>query len=195
MKRVLIALFLLLFTAGIVKSEDLENVQLDLRGYDTIQIPEGTLIPVMNEQEISTQYCSEGYKVSFVVTNDMYMYDTNIIPKETIIYGYIEKINEPVIGTNAAMKIRVSSMVYPDGTEIPIKGYLYNANNNVFGGGMSEPVKYHTVAQRQVKVHYITLQHRPSKERKMGTHTTIQSGSNEIVVLTAPCDITHTLTN
>lgn len=194
MKRLLIVLFLL-FTTGIVKSEELDNVQLDLRGYDTIQIPEGTFIPVMNAQEISTQYCSEGYKVSFVVTNDLYMYDTNIVPKETVINGYIEKINDPVIGTNAAMKIRVSSMVYPDGVEVPIKGYLYNANNNTFGGEMSEPVKYHTVAQRQVKVHYITLQHRPSKERKMGVHTTIPSGSNEIVVLTAPCDITHTLTN
>lgn len=195
MKKLIITICLILLTVCSVKSEDLDNVQLDLRGYDTIQIPEGTLIPVMNAQEISTQYCSEGYKVRFVVTNDLYMYDTNIIPKETVIYGYIEKINDPVVGTNAAMKIRVSSMVYADGTEVPIKGYLYNANNNTFGGEMSEPVKYHTVAQRQVKVHYVTLQHRPSKERRMGVHTTIPSGSNEIVVLTAPCDLTHTLTN
>ena len=80
-------------------------------------------------------------------------------------------------------------------SDLPIKGYLYNANNNVFGGELSEPVKYFKMSQRQTRVHYITLQGKPSWERKPGTHTTIPSGSNEIVVLTAPAEITHTLTN
>lgn len=171
---------------------ELEDIQLEMRDYDTVQIPAGTFIPVMNTQEISTQYCSEGYKVKFIVTTDLYMYDTIIIPKDTEIYGYIEKINDPVIGTNASMKIRVSKIVCNDGCEIPIKGYLYNANNNVFGGGISEPVKYHKMAQRQQKVHYTTLQVKPVYERKMGTHTMIETGSNEIVVLTAPAEIIHT---
>lgn len=195
MKKIFLLICLILFGGIYVQSADIENIQLDLRDYDSVEIPAGTFIPVMNAQEISTQYCSEGYKVKFIVTDDMYMYDTNIIPKETAIYGYIEKINDPVVGTNAAMKIRVSKMVYRNGIEVPIKGYLYNANNNVFGGELSEPVKYFKMSQRQTKVHHITLQAKPSWERKQGKHTTIPSGSNEIVVLTAPAQITHTLTN
>ena len=195
MKKLIILLCIVLFSSIAVKSEDLNNVQLDLRSYDAIEIPAGTFIPVMNAQEISTQYCSEGYKVKFSVNNDLYMYDTNIIPKETVIYGYVEKINDPVVGTNASMKIKVTYMSYPDGTEVPIRGYLYNANNNIFGGGLSEPLKYKKMAQRQLKVHYTTLQIKPVGGRKMGGHTTIPSGSNEIVVLTAPAEITHTLTN
>jgi len=191
MKKLLILLGILLIS-NYVQSAQLDNIQLEMRDYDTIEVPAGTFIPVMNTQEISTQYCSEGYKVKFIVTNDLYMYDTNIIPKDTEIYGYIEKINDPVVGTNASMKIRVSKMVYTDGTEVPIRGYLYNANNNIFGGEISQPVKYRKVAQRQLKVHYTTLQVKPVYERKMGTHTTIQTGSNEIVVLTAPAQIIHT---
>lgn len=182
----------LLFVLQNTQAAEIEDIQLPMRGYDTIEIPAGTFIPVMNAQEISTQYCSEGYKVKFIVTNDLYLYDTNIIPKDTEIYGYIEKINDPVIGTNAAMKIRVSKMVYSEGIEVPIKGYLYNSNNNVFGGGLSEPVKYHKVAQRQLKVHQTTLQVKPTYERKMGTHTTIPTGFGGIVVLTAPAEISHT---
>ena len=192
MKKILIIIGILLMLP--VRAE-MEDVQLDMRGYDAIEIPAGTFIPVMNAQEISTQTCSEGYKVKFIVTNDLYMHDTNIIPQESYIYGYIEKINSPIVGTNAAMKIRVSKLVYPDGVEIPIKGYLYNSNNNVFGGGLSEPTKYIKMAQRQQKVYYTTLQIKPSQGRKMGSHTTIPAGSNEIVVLTAPAEITHTLTN
>lgn len=191
MKKFLLLLGILLIT-NCVQAVELDDIQLEMRDYDTVEIPAGTFIPVMNTQEISTQYCSEGYKVKFIVTTDLFMYDTIIIPKDTEIYGYIEKINDPVIGTNASMKIRLTKIVCSDGCEIPIKGYLYNANNNVFGGGISEPVKYHKIAQRQQKVHYTTLQVKPVYERKMGTHTTIETGANEIVVLTAPAQIIHT---
>ena len=41
------------------------------------------------------------------------MYETNIIPRESEFYGYIEKINEPVVGTNGAMKIKITKMYDP----------------------------------------------------------------------------------
>lgn len=194
MRKILIILGLLLITPNVYCTE-FDNVQFEMRDYDAIEVPAGTFIPVMNTQEISTQYCSEGYKVKFIVTTDMYMHDTVIIPKDSEIYGYIEKINDPVVGTHASMKIRVSKLVYADGVELPIKGYLYTSNNNLFGGGISEPVEYRKLAQRQLRVRATTLQIKPVYERKMGEHTTINAGSNEIVVLTAPAHITHTLTN
>lgn len=194
MKKLLVILALLLF-AGNVQAEDLPNVQLDIRDYDAIEIPAGTFIPVINTQEISTQYCSEGYKVRFIATNDMYLHDTNIVPRGTEFYGYIEKINAPVVGTNAAMKIKITKMIYKDGYEVPVRGYLYTSNNNVFGGELTPPEKLLRIAHRQQKVKRTTLQIRPGNVRKMGAHTVIQSGSNEIIVLTDPAMITHTLTN
>lgn len=194
MKKILILFGLLLITPC-VNSAEIPNIQLEMRDYSEITIPQGTFIPVMNTQEISTQTCSEGYKVKFIATNDLYMHDTNIIPKDTEFYGYIEKINAPVVGTNAAMKIRISKMIYSDGYETPIKGYLYTSNNNLFGGEISEPVKYEKMAQRQQRVKRTTIQLRPSYERKMGNHTVIPTGSNEIIILTAPAIVTHTVTN
>lgn len=195
MKKLLLILVLLLVFQTAQAEEDLPNIQLPLRDYHGIILPAGTFIPVMNAQEISTQNCQEGYKVKFISTNDMFLHDTNIIPKDTIFYGYIEKINDPVIGTNASMKIRISKMAYADGYELPVKGYLYTANNNLFGGGISEPVKYKPMAQRQIRIKKTTIQMVPSYERKMGSHTTIEAGSNEIILLSTPTWITHTLTN
>ena len=194
MKKLILILVLMLIPIS-VNSAELPNVQLQLRDYHGIIIPAGTFIPVMNTQEISTQNCQEGYKVKFISTNDLFLHDTNIIPKDTEFFGYIEKINDPVVGTNAAMKIRISKMTFTDWYELPIKGYLYTSNNNIFGGGMSEPVKYKPMAQRQTKLRKTTIQMRPSYERKMGSHTTIETGSNEIIMLTSPAWITHTLTN
>ena len=78
MKKLLLILSLLLLPC--VSANEMDNVQLDMRGYNAVEIPAGTFIPVMNAQEISTQYCSEGYKVKFIVTNDMFVHDTKIIP-------------------------------------------------------------------------------------------------------------------
>ena len=82
MKKLLTILGLLFFT-GNIQAMELPDVQLDIRDYDAIEVPAGTFIPVINTQEISTQYCSEGYKVKFIATNDMYLHDTNIVPRGT----------------------------------------------------------------------------------------------------------------
>lgn len=196
-KLITLILFILcLFAGTLVNAETLPNVQLDMRDYDGIEVPAGTFIPVMNAQEISTQICSEGYKVKFVATNDLFMYDTIVVPKDTEFYGYIEKLNEPVVGTNASMKIKITKMVLTDGFETPIKGYIYTSNNNVIGGGISAPTKYIKMPHYDSRTGKTpTLQLRPGNERKLGSHTVINPGEDEIIILTAPAWITHTLTN
>ena len=190
-----ILLSTLIFPLG-ASSVEIQSVAIPMRDYAEIEIPAGTFIPVMNTQEISTQHCQEGYKVKFICTNDLFLYDTNIIPEETVFYGYIEKINEPVVGTNSSMKIKITKMVLQDGYELPIKGYIYSTNNNIIGGGISEPLKYRAMPQYStIAKGKATIQARPTMERKMGVHTTIATGANLIIILTAPAYITHTLTN
>lgn len=197
MKKVVLALAIILSFGAIsmVQAEEFENVQLELRDYSEIEVPAGTFIPVMAMAEISTAVCNEGYKVRFITTNDLYIKESNVIPKDTYIYGYIEELHEPVVGTNASMRIKLTRMVYADGCEIPMQGYVYTSNGNLIGGGISEPVKWVRMPHYQDRFHYVNLSLRPSHERKMGVHTTIQSGSQQIVVLTAPIYVSHTLIN
>lgn len=182
--------------------EPLQNIQLEMRNYDEIILPVGTFIPVINLQEISTETCPEGYKVKFIATNDLFMYETNIIPKNTEFYGYIEKINEPVVGTNASMKVKITKIIMPDGFEIPIRGYLYTSNNNLIGGELTPPSEWVKMPHYQSKFQGIswnhrgaTLQIRPGGKRCMGQHTKISAGEQQIIILTAPASITHTLTD
>lgn len=181
---------------------ELDNVQLPMRDYDAIELPMGAFIPIMSVQDISTQYCPEGYKVEFVTTNDLFLHETNIIPKNSRFYGYIEKIHEPVVGTHASMKIKITKLVLADTFEIPIKGYFYTSNNNLIGGGLSAPAEYVKVPHYQQKFQGRfwtrrgpTLQIRPGARRMMGEHTRINAGEEGLIILTAPAYITHTLTN
>lgn len=182
-------------------SAEIDKVQLEMRSYDGVTLPAGTFIPVLNTQEISTETCPEGYKVKFIATNDLYMYETNIIPRDTEFYGYIEKIHEPVVGTNASMRIKITKIVMKDGFEIPVKGYLYSSNDNLIGGELTPPAEWVRMPHYQDRFQGIgwihrgaTLQMRPGGTRMMGVHTSIPVGDQQIIVLTAPTEITHTST-
>lgn len=184
-----------------LRAEELPKIQLEMRNYDEITLPAGTFIPVLTTQEISTETCPEGYKVKFIATNDLFMYETNILPRNTELYGYIEKINEPVVGTNASMKIKITKILMPDGFEIPTRGYVYTSNSNLIGGELTPPSEWVKMPHYQSKFQGIawnhrgaTLQIRPGGKRSMGVHTRIPAGDQQIIILTAPTAITHTIT-
>lgn len=172
--------------------------EVKLRDYTEYDIPTGTHIPVISLQEFSTAYCEEGEPLSFLTTSDIYLYDKNVIPQGTKLTGYIDKKNEPIIGTHASMKIFINKMYLPDGFEIPIKSYVYSSNNNVIGGGITAPASYIKMPHYQRWVMFramSTLQCVPGAQRKMGEHITISSGANLIVVLVAPIHMSHTVIN
>ena len=172
--------------------------QPNLRDYDEYQIPAGYHVPVMSLQEFSTAYNEESDELEFVTTNDIYLFDKNVIPKGTKLKGFIEEKNEPIRGTNASMKVFVNKMYLSDGYEIPIKSYIYSANNNIIGGELTEPQDYIRMPHYQrwtMFRAYGVLQCVPGKQRKMGEHVTISSGADLFIVLVAPINMTHNVIN
>lgn len=172
--------------------------EVNLRDYDEFDIPAGTHIPVISLQEFSTAYTEEGDSVYFVTTSDIYLYNKNVIPEGTKLSGYIDKKNEPIIGTNAAMRVFINKMYLTDGYEVPIKSYIYTANNNIIGGELTPPASYIKVPhyQRWVMFRaYSVNRYAPGAQRRMGEHVTVSSGANLIVVLAEPIHMTHTVIN
>jgi len=191
------ALFLSLFVNESF-SEEVKNIQLDMRETDAIVVPAGIVIPVINMQEVSTETCPIGYKTKFVSTNDIYIDEVNVIPENSEFHGYIEKINEPVVGTNASMKIKIFRLTLPDGFSMPVKGYIYTSNDNIIGGELTSPSEWVKVPHYQEKYQRIawnyrgpTLQIRQGGKRSMGTHTKLPVGDRQLIVLTAPAEMTH----
>lgn len=199
MKRIWLSLtfgLLMIFCCPVSAEDAVVPVQIDVRSYDGVEVPAGTFIPVASAQEISTQYCQDGYKVRFTSTNDLYMHETNIIPVNTVFLGYVEGVHDPVVGTNASMKIKIIKMILPDGFEMPVQGYIYTSNNNLIGGEMSAPAEWVKMPHYQGNIGInTTLQVRPGRTRKMGSHTVITSGEDRLIILTDAVKVTHTLTN
>lgn len=191
MKNLLITLFILVVSFF---STCLAEDNYGLRDYDGVQIPTGTFIPVISSQEISTAYFDEGDIVKFISTSDLYMYETNILPKETEFVGYISKINEPVIGTNASMVIKITKLKLIDGFELPVRGYIYSVSNNLIGGEITYPETYDRKPSFRQGLDG-ALGCVPGATRKMGENKVIASGANLMIILVSPIFITHTVTN
>lgn len=169
-----------------------------LKDYYEYQIPAGYFIPIMSLQEFSTAYTEEGEELNFVTTNDIYLFNKNVIPQGSKLKGYIEKKNEPVRGTNAAMKVFINKLYLSDGYEIPIKAYISTTNDNIIGGELTQPEKYNKVPHYQRWSMFRAcgvLQYVPGSQRRMGEHVTVSSGANLKMVLVAPINMTHTVIN
>lgn len=191
MKKLFFAVFIFIFAAvGLCLADDNSG----LRDYDGIELAKGTLIPVISTQEISTQYCDIGTWVKFLSTSDLYLYETNVIPQNTEFFGYIEKLNEPIIGTNASMVIKIAKLRFIDGFELPVRGYIYVNNSPLIGGELTEPTSY--VKKASYRQGFFTMVgYVPGPSRKMGEHKVIASGADLQIVLTGPLYITHTINN
>lgn len=192
MLKRLITIFLIFLISSATASE------LSLRDYDEFKIPAGYHIPIMSMQEFSTAYSEEGEALDFITTNDIFLFDKNVLPSGSKLKGYIEKKHEPVRGTNASMKVFINKMYLTDGFEIPIKAYIYTANDNTIGGELTAPLKYNKVPHFQrwsMFRAYGVLQYVPGEQRKMGEHVTVSSGANLTMVLVAPINMTHTVIN
>lgn len=191
MKKILVLLFSIFILMFAVQAEPYLS-----RDYDGIEVPAGSFIPVMSLQDFSTAYSDSTNQLKFVCYNDVYEFETVIIPKGTMFYGFIEKKNEPVIGTHASMVVRITKMVYEDGFTIPIVGYLHTPNGNLIGGGMTMPEKWDKMPhyQKRIARHFIGVQqYVPGETRRMGEHVTVASGANMLIVLAQPLFITHTM--
>lgn len=191
MKKLLFTLFILFIaTLGMSFADD----NSELRDYEGIELTKGTFIPVISAQEISTQYCDVGTNLKFIATTNLYLYDTVVIPQNSEFFGYIEKKNEPIIGTNASMVIKITKLKFTDGFEIPMRGYIYTVNGNLIGGEFTEPANFDKIASYRQGYKTMTG-YVPGASRKMGEHKVIASGADLLITLTGPLYITHTVTN
>ena len=189
-KKLIILLILFLGLCNICFAENTCN----LREYSVVEVPSGTFIAVLSNQEISTLYFDIGQKVEFTATTDLYLHETNIIPKDTVFTGYVETINEPIVGTHASMRIKITKLKLPDGYEEHLIGYIYTNNGNLIGGGLTEPETYDRKASYR-KGYKPMVGYAPGATRKKGEHVSIAAGADLLIVLEKPLYITHTVTN
>lgn len=181
MKNLIIAVFLILFaTQNVFAYED------ELREPAPILLQKGSFIKIMNIRTISTAIADEGDEVSFIVPTNVWCGEALVFPKETMFYGFVEELNEPVQGTNAAIKLKINKAIFPDGREYMLDAYVTKNGDVKLGGELTPPMEYARIP------HYIefrssvskgVLQYVPGNKRFFGNHLVIKPGVELVLML------------
>ncbi len=171
--RAIFFILILIFVSLEIKAEEITQEQT-LRA--------GTFIKVINLAEFSTLTSDIDDEVIFLNTQDMYLYETNIIPENTKIYGEVEDVLEPVEGRDGAIKIKITKMITPDKKVYKIKGHIYSDNGNYLGGKETLPVYYRKVPHYTQRLRPM-LKAVPLNVPEMGKHTVIKPGAELFVII------------
>lgn len=187
-KLYLLILSILLLITPPVLGEDYSIDNINLRPSKIVYLPKGSFIKLTNIKEISSKFADAGDEVVMSSTFDVYIGETNIIPQKSIFYGTIEKVREPVQGTNASITIKMDKMVTPNGISYPLNGYIsQNGTNLSLGGDRTAPLYYtrmpHYTKWSMNRWKIGATQYCETNTRVFGTHITVKPGAELILVL------------
>ena len=167
---------LILFIAFIGLASSLVNAE------EVVIVRAGTFLRVMNLAEISTLMADAEDEVVFMNTQDMYVYETNVIPANTKIYGEVEEVLEPVQGRDGALKILIYKMITPDKKVYKVKGHIYSENNNYLGGKTTQATYYKKVPHYNFGMRPF-LKAVPLNVLEMGQHTVVLPGAELFMII------------
>ncbi len=148
----------------------------------SVQIRQGTFLKVLVTEEFSSLSADIGDEICFLNLQDMYIYETNVVPANTKIYGEIEDVLEPVEGRDGAIKVLITKMITPDKKVYKIKGHIYSENDNYLGGKMTSSTYYRKVPHYSSSMRPF-LQAAPLNVLEMGKHTVVKPGAELFVIL------------
>lgn len=149
-----------------------------------ITINAGTFLKVMNLRDINTLNNDIGDECEFLNVTDMFIGDNLVIPKNTHVFGVVEDIREPVQGNDAAIKIKIDRLFFPDTEKTYyVEGHVAGGSDFYIGGGQTNPAYYRTVPHYTDGWGAGVLQLAPLNIYGYGKHMQIKAGEELIIIL------------
>lgn len=174
-RNLIACIFFMLFAASFVSVNAEESSSF-------LQIRKGTFVKVVVPIEFSTLSADVGDELFFINTQDMYIYETLVLPENTKIYGEVEEVFEPIAGKDASIKVLINKMITPDRKVYKVKGHIYSENDNYLGGKETQPIYYRKVPHYTQRLRPM-LQAAPLNVYEMGKHTIVKPGAELFVII------------
>ena len=145
---------------------------------NTLIIPKGSVFRAFIGQTVSSEFNNNGDMIKFLVPSDFIYENKVIVPKNTIFVGQIYNLEKAQQGRDGLFSINIVGMVFPDGRQFAIKGYVPSKKDNrVFGGDFSRRSGHKTTLHRaSPNGRKGVLQLQQNGPRVMGKETRIQMG-------------------
>ncbi len=177
MKRFLILSLIFLFSMTTVIAETA------LRNYKPISIAKGSFLKAISQRDISTSTVKVGDVQYFINPADVFIGESNVIPKNSVYLGEVQEVLEAVEGINAAMKIKIYKVITPDRNEFLLDANVYWKGSTTIGGDLASVAYYTKMPHYPGDWKRGALQLVPTTIRQMGQPTVIRAGDEVTFII------------
>lgn len=174
---------------SVVMFQSTANSETELRNYKPINLAKGAFLKAISLRDISTSLVKAGDIQYFINPEDVFVGESNIIPKNSIYLGEVEEVIEAVEGINAAMKIKIYKVITPDKREFSMDAYIYRNGSIMIGGDLAEVAYYTRMAHYPGTWKYGALQFVPTSIRAQGRPTVVKTGDEVTIIINSDMSI------
>jgi hypothetical protein len=177
MKKFLLSVFILICVSQAVLAEAV------MRDYKSVQIAKGSFLKAISQRVISSAIVKVGDVEYFINPEDVFVGETNLIPKNSVYLGLVESVMSPVEGVNGSMKIRIYKVITPDNREFMLDAYVFWKGSTTIGGDLTPPKYYTKMPHYPGTWKRGVLQYVPTTIRYPGQPVAINAGDEVTFVI------------
>ncbi len=154
-------------------------------------IPKGSFFRGFIGQTVSSEFNNSDDIIKILIPSDFTIEDKVILPKNSLFVGVVKNLQKAQRGMDGYFSIDIIGLVFPDGRQFDVKGYVAsNKNNRVFGGAFSRRSGHKTTLHRaSPNGKYGVSELMQSGPRMFGKETKIVMGELVNVILEEPVQI------
>ena len=185
-KKILILILILILNAAVNIQSSL-NAAFSAAVFENgTKISKGVMLQAYPMKTISTAALNEGDIVYFINPTDLWAYEVNVLPENSYFRGYIEMLKMPVKGINAAMVIKITEVILPDGSVKKMNATVTQNGSRQIGGNLAPPASYNKIVHPREGMYWNragVLQYVPSGDYEMGLHITLPTSDAVYIIL------------
>lgn len=172
--------FLIMFLAFMTFSQ---------KGFSETVLSKGSYINGILVQTISSEFNNKQDAVKFLITQDFYINNTVVLPKNSLFVGFVSDLKKAEQGRNGYFSVDFYGIILPTGETIPMKGHLWSSSSsNYFGGELTRRSGHKKIMHRsECFGRRGILQMSEYGPRILGSETKIKAGTEMVVILDEDC--------
>lgn len=153
------------------------------------QLPAGTAIPIVLQEDVSTETSILGQPISAFVSQDVYVGTQKVLSRADRVLGRVIQIDPPMKGRNAMLKVEFDVLSLSNGVKLPLLTWVETGQEGRYWGGETTPgtkpviIPYNVY---RIGTYGRVMYH---GERAMGEHVTLKPGTRIMLVLTQPLQL------
>lgn len=118
---------------------------IDTSPYE-VSMPKGAALPIVLQEDISTETATPGQPVYGVIAQDVYIGNKKILSRSDRVLGQVVRAEKPIEGRNGILEIQFNQLMLDTGVKLPIETRMdFGQGRTYYGGEITQGTKVEVV--------------------------------------------------